>query len=168
MALDYYAGQRLTADDLQALAGERIPQTSQQDVASSTTLVDTAMVVPVDGLTEIQLYARYTSLAGGIRWAWTVSSGTVTCLSRSIISAGQTPSATNAAEISEMRLRQIAVIDEEQTTAHYTTNTSQVILETLLCEGIGEIMFQFAQQASNASATSLNAASYAVWKRLAG
>ena len=165
MPLQYLAGQPLTADDLQNLAETRIVQGFDQSVVSSTTLADTAIVVPVRDMTKIELDIRYTSLGGGISWAWAITSGAVTCYNRSITSAGQSPTG-NAASISAMRHRQIATIQEVQATAHYTTNTSQLILERLVCDGRGEIMFRFAQETSNANPTSLYYESYALYRRL--
>src|SRR5690625_7558616 len=91
MPLQYLAGQPLTADDLQNLAETRIVQGFDQSVVSSTTLADTAIVVPVRDMTKIELDIRYTSLGGGSSWAWAITSGAVTCYNRWITSSWQSP-----------------------------------------------------------------------------
>ncbi|MEU8185999.1 hypothetical protein [Micromonospora carbonacea] len=159
--IDFYAGMVPTADELLALAPGYVVQGSSQAITSSVTLADSAIVVPVAGLSVVDLSARYTSLAGGIRWAWR-STGTVTLAARDIMSAGQAATTTaGTANIDYVRWRQIATIGEEQTSAHYDVASTQLIRERLLVDGVGTIIFQFAQASSNASATTLNAASYA-------
>lgn len=166
MTIDFYAGQVPTADELLALTLGYVSQGSSQDVTSSTAIVDSAIIVPIDGLSVVELCARYTSLAGGMRWAWSVT-GTVTMTARSILSAGESTSTTaGTANIADYRLRQIATATEEQTTAHFNTASTQLIRERLVVDGTGDVTFRFAQQASNASATTLNAASYATVERL--
>ncbi|TDC63872.1 hypothetical protein E1258_09505 [Micromonospora sp. KC207] len=166
MTIDFFAGQVPTADELLALAPGYVAQGSSQAVTSSTTLVDSAIVVPVNGLSMIDLAVRYTALAGGMRWAWSVT-GTVTMLSRSILSAGESTSTTaGTANIADYRLRQIATATEEQTTAQFNNASTQLIREWLIVDGVGDVTFRFAQQASNASATTLNAASFATVERL--
>lgn len=166
MTIDFYAGMVPTADELLALATGYVVQGTAQDVASSTTVVDSAIIVPIDGLSEVQLSARYTSLAGGMRWAWR-STATVTLISRDIISAGESTSTTaGTANVADMRIRQIATLTEEQVTNHFNNATTQLIRERLVVDGEGEIVFRFAQATSNASATTLNAASFATVRRL--
>lgn len=160
----FLAGQVPTADELNALVTYKITLGTTASVTSSTTIVDTDIVVPITDLTEVRLDVRYTSLAGGIRWAWSAT-GTATCLSRTIWSAGDsTTSGTGAAEIEGMRWRTIATLTEEQTTAHINTSTSHMLYERLICEGSGVITFRFAQQTSNASATSVDAQSFATYQ----
>ncbi|MFC4333855.1 hypothetical protein [Salininema proteolyticum] len=166
MPINFLAGQRLTADDLQALAATRVTQGTEQSVASSTTLTDTSIVVPVNDLTEIRLLVRYTSLGGGMRWAWSTTSGSVTMYNRSIGSHGESTTG-NAATVADMRWRQVLTDDEEQTVDHFTTNTSSLIWEDLIVDGDGELTFQFAQVTSDASETSIHRNSYATWQRLA-
>ncbi|MFF0823070.1 hypothetical protein ACFYUR_22135 [Micromonospora haikouensis] len=164
MTIDFYAGMVPTADELLALAPGYVAQSISQAVSSATTgatLVDSAIVVPVAGLSVVDLSARYTSLAGGIQWAWRVT-GTVTLAARDIMSAGQAATTTaGTANIDYLRWRQIATVGEAQVSAHFDTASTQLIRERLLCDGVGTIIFQFAQATSNASATTLNAASYA-------
>jgi hypothetical protein len=166
MALEYLAGQILTADELQRTVTKRVTQGSSQDVASSTTIVDTSIVIPVDDLIKVNLEVRYQSRAGGIRWAWAESSGSVTLLSRAIGPAPGDGATGNNSELTLMFLRTQITLTEEQLVAHHNTNTSSRISEELIIEGSGEITLQFAQDTSNASATTFNGQSYATWHYL--
>lgn len=160
MAL-FLAGQIPTADSLNALKVFRVEQGSSQAVTSSTTIVDSDIVVPIDGLCEVFLSVRYTMLAGGIRWAWS-STGTVNSLNREIISAGDVAtSASGAARITDMRMRQIVTLTEEQIVTQINTSTAFMINERLILEGTGTVTWRFAQQTSNASATTVDEFSYA-------
>lgn len=162
MSIDLYAGQVPTADELLAMALRYIRLGTAHNVTNSTTLQSTALIVPIDGPTIVDLSARYTSLAGGIRWAWAVNSGSPSLLSRDIMSAGSSTSDTDGThEIADMRWRQIATLDEAQLCAHFDAAATQLIRERLLLEGTGEIVFRVAQETSNASATTLNANSWA-------
>src|SRR3546814_14439898 len=87
MALQYLAGQRLTADALQRAVPDRVEQAADQSVTSSVTPVDSAIAITVDGLPKIDLEVRYTSGGGGIRWIWDADAG-VTFLSRSVGASG--------------------------------------------------------------------------------
>jgi hypothetical protein len=165
LPIQFGAGQRLTADALQALAPKVITQGTQQDVISSVTLIDTAIVVPVADRTEIRLDLRHSAGGGGIRWAWR-SAGTITTLLRSILSPGAPTTGSNF-DIGEMRFRSIATPGEVQTVPQYQSGSTNVIWETLLVEGSGDLIFQFAQETSNAGATSINANAHAVYSRLA-
>lgn len=148
------------------LAPGYVTQGFNQDVTSSIVLQDSTLTVPVNGLSQIDLSARYTSLAGGIRWAWSTS-GSITTLDRAILSAGQSTSTTaTTANIADMRLRTIVTITEEQTSAHFTTSATQLIKEWLIVEGTGSVTFRFAQQTSSASATTLMAQTNAIITRL--
>jgi len=166
MTIDFYAGMVPTADELLALTLGYVVQGSSQAVTSSTTLVDSSIVVPIDGLSEVRLSARYTALAGGMKWAWSAT-GTVTCTARDIMSAGETTTTTaGTANIDDMRWRQIATLGEEQSTDQYNNASTQLIAERLIVDGVGDLVFRFAQDTSNASATTLNAASFATVERL--
>src|SRR3546814_4903818 len=70
MALQFLAGQRLTADALQRAVPDRVEQAADQSVTSSVTPVDSAIAITVDGLLKIDLEVRYTSGGGGLRWIW--------------------------------------------------------------------------------------------------
>src|SRR3546814_1064041 len=91
MALQYLAGQRLTADALQRAVPDRVEQAADQSVTSSVTPVDSAIAITVDGLLKIDLEVRYTSGGGGIRWIWDADAG-VTFMSRSVRASGSATS----------------------------------------------------------------------------
>src|SRR3546814_14403371 len=99
MALQYLAGQRLTADALQRAVPDRVEQAADQSVTSSVTPVDSAIAITVDGLLKIDLEVRYTSGGGGIRWIWDADAG-VTFMSRSVGASGSATSGsqTNVAD----------------------------------------------------------------------
>lgn len=159
MPLQYFAGQKLTADALQRATTYRVVQNDSQSVASSTTLVDSNIVINVDDLMEIRLSARYEMDGGGIRWAWD-DSGTISLEARDIVSAGDNTTA-GPSLIDHMRHRTILTIGEVQTVADFSSATSFLIEERLVVSGSGTITFQFAQQASNAGETVLFPQSYA-------
>src|SRR3546814_13429426 len=100
MALQYLAGQRLTADALQRAVPDRVEQAADQSVTSSVTPVDSAIAITVDGLLKIDLEVRYTSGGGGIRWIWDADAG-VTFMSRSVGASGSATSGsqTNVADL---------------------------------------------------------------------
>jgi hypothetical protein len=164
MAVDFFAGMVPTADEFQGLIPVRVMQGTAQDKASSISLSDSAIVVPIDGLCSVELRARYTtgSPGGGIRWAWG-STGTVASLARTAISPGSSPVAADSTqEIEGIRMRQIAGLTEEHAIANYSGSTTQYFGEDLVLEGVGELVLRFAQQASHATATTLHANSYAI------
>lgn len=162
MAIDFYSGMVPTADELLMLAPLLVTQGSAHSVISSIALVDSALIVPVNGPAEIDLSARYQTGGGGIRWAWEVT-GTVSMSARDVMSSGSGTSTTDGtANIADLRWRQIATLDEEQTVANYNNASTHLIRERCLVDGVGELVFKFAQQASNAGATVLHQNSYAI------
>ncbi|MEU5549194.1 hypothetical protein ABZ738_05445 [Micromonospora sp. NPDC047793] len=166
VTIDFLAGQVLRPDDLLALAVGYVTQSNPVSRTSTAIVADSSIICPVDGPTEIRLSARWTSLAGGMRWCWR-STGTVSLVSRDILSPGSTVSANSGtAWIRDIRLRQIATIGEEQTVTHFDAATTQLIQERLIVTGVGEVVFQFAQATSNASATTLAGQSYATVQKL--
>lgn len=161
MAVDFLAGMVPTADELQSLVPTLIAQGTAQDKTSSVSLSDSAISVSIDGLAEVRLDARWVSGGGGIRWAWRAT-GSVSMLTRTILSVGSATSTTATTHnVADLRHRQIATLGEEQVIAHYTNSGAAAIQEWALVDGVGELVFQFAQESSNASATTLNANSYA-------
>lgn len=150
----FSAGQVLTADDLMAITWQRVYQGTSQDVTSSTTLVDTALVVPVDGPTIVRASLRYASGGGGISWAWSAS-GTAGGR-RFLWTYG--PNGTNAEE-GTAQFRNFSSGSTHQT-PHFSGASTLAILEELELDGTGELTFQFAQETSNSSATTLNGDSY--------
>jgi hypothetical protein len=169
--MTFLSGQILTATDLNTAIDfhnlSRYDLGADHDVTSATgvTLQNTAVVLTIAGLSEVRLSARFTSNAGGIRWAWSVS-GTVTCTSRDIESPGSSTSATDgSSEIADMRMRQNATITEEQRLAHITTATTYLFTERLIVEGAGTMTLRFAQDTSNAAITRLHAQTFATVRR---
>ena len=168
MAVEFFAGMVPTADELQTLVGIRVVQGTAQDVTSSTTLVDSSISIPIDGLCTVELKARYTSgsSGGGIKWAWG-STGTVSSLARTAITPGSGAGAALTVNDSNqnfrgVRMRQIAGLTEEHVIANYSGSTTQYFGEDLVLEGTGLLVLRFAQQASNAASTTLHANSYAI------
>ncbi|MFD0772658.1 hypothetical protein ACFQZ2_01835 [Streptomonospora algeriensis] len=158
--MEFQAGQAPTADELTALVPGYVVQGTQQDVASSTTLEDSNIVVPIDGLCEVRLSVRYHHQGGGIRWAWRAT-GTADMASRDILSAGENASG-GVHDISDMRFRQIVTLDQpHDVTSSISGATSHMISERCICTGEGEIVFQFAQNVSHADATQVLEASFA-------
>ncbi|MEV2236708.1 hypothetical protein [Micromonospora sp. NPDC049891] len=167
MSIDLYAGQVPTADELLALSPTYVQLGTAHNITSSTTLQSTAIIVPVDGPTVVELSARYASGGGGIKWSWAVNGGSPSLLVRDIMSVGSSTSTTDGTlNVADMRWRQIATLTEDQASAHFNAAATQLIRERLLLEGTGEIVFRFAQASSNASATTLNAASFATIQKV--
>jgi hypothetical protein len=170
--MTFLSGQILSAADLNDAIDfhtlSRYDLGADHDVTSATgiTLQNTALVCTIEDLSEVRLSARFTSNAGGIRWAWSVT-GTVTCTSRDIASPGSSTSATDgSSEIADMRLRQNATITEEQLVAHITTATTYAFTERLVVEGAGTIVFRFAQHTSNAAITRMHSQTFATVRRM--
>ena len=170
--MTFLSGQKLSAADLNTAIDfhnlSRFDLGADHDVTSATgvTLQNTALVCTIVDLSEVRLSARFTSNAGGIRWAWSVT-GTVTCTSRDIESPGSSTSATDgSSEILDMRFRQNATITEEQRVAHISTATTYLFTERLVVEGAGTMILRFAQDTSNAAITRLHASSFATVRRL--
>lgn len=157
----FSAGQVLTADDLMAITWQLVEQGTDQDVTSSTTLADTSLVVPVDGPTVVRLNVRYTSGGGGIRWAWS-QTGSVGGR-RFLWTYG--PNGTDAEE-GTFQARNFGTTSEH-TTPHFSGASTLVILEELHVEGEGDLTFQFAQETSNGSATTVSADSNLRYVRMA-
>jgi hypothetical protein len=170
MAVEFLAGMVPTADELQALVGIYVVQGAAQSVTSSTTLVDSMISIPISGLCSVELRARYTSgsSGGGIRWAWG-STGTVASLARTAITPGSGAGSGGALTVYDsnqnfrgVRMRQIAGLTEVHEINNYSGSTTQYFGEDLVLEGSGLLVLRFAQQASNAAATTLHQNSYAI------
>lgn len=165
MALEYLAGQILTADELQKSVPHYLELGTDHDISSSTTLEETDLAVTVDDLMKISLDIRYTTSGGGIRWAWS-DTGSVTLHSRAIHSPGEDATG-DSIDISDMRLRSVITFGEEQTITDFTGFTSQRLTEELIVSGEGTVTFAFAQDTSDASATTLDDQSYVIYQYLA-
>jgi hypothetical protein len=164
MPLQYLAGQRLTADQLQRAVPDRVVQENDQSVTSSIAPVASEIVITVDDLTKIDLEFRWQSNAGGIRWDW-AETGTVTFISRFIGAPGNATSGS-VNNIADMTWRQGINFATDIALAHYTTGSIQRGSEVLTVEGAGTLTFRFAQETSNAAATTVFAGAYAVVTRL--
>lgn len=171
--MTFLSGQLLTAaglnDAFDAVTEYRYDLGSDHDVTSATgvTLQNTAIVVPVDGLSVVRGSFRFTSNNGGIRYAWSAS-GTVAALSRDMISPGSSTTATDGSnEIADMRFRQNATLTEEQRIAHMASAaTTFLIRELLIVNGTGNLTFRFAQDTSNVAITRLHSQSFATIRRI--
>ncbi|TQN30623.1 hypothetical protein FHX37_0505 [Haloactinospora alba] len=84
MPWPWFAGQVITADDLNRSRTRQVVQAANQEVESSTTLVPTEVSIPVEAgatywvYTVIAYSAASTQVtgAGGLRWSWDVPTGT--------------------------------------------------------------------------------------------
>jgi hypothetical protein len=164
MTLQYLAGQRLTADALPRAVPDRVVQGSDQTVASSTTLVDTDIVITVDGLLRIDLVVRWRAEGGGIRWAWDQGVG-ITNISRHSQSAGS-GAAGSASDLTTTRLRGATVLTTVLQIAQFNTGVDHSMQEQVTVDGSGTLTFQFAQATSDVADTTIFAESYALITRL--
>lgn len=164
MALQYLAGQRLTADALQRAVPDRVVQAVDQDVTSSTAHVASSIVIEVDGLLKIDLEIRYTSGGGGIRWNWSESAG-VTFVHRAAASSGSATSGSQT-NVADMYWRSFSAFNTVTNSNHLNTFTTNRGAETLVVDGSGTLTLTWAQDVSNAAATTLFANSYALVSRL--
>jgi hypothetical protein len=165
MALPFYAGQILYPDDLMNIQWHRVSQGAAQQVVSSTTLTDTAIIVPVEGLTVIELFMHYTSLGGGITWDWDVSAGSVSDADgRWVWGHGQ--ATTGDVLTSTAMQMHRSGLTTDRSVQHFTSQSPNAMREDLSVTGSGEITLRFAQQSSNANATTLAATTYARYLRL--
>lgn len=165
MALTYLAGQRLTADALQRAVPDRVVQAADQAVTSSTTLVDTDIVITVDGLLKIDLEITWATVAagGGFKWGW-LDAGSVSFVSRLILSPGTATSGT-ISNIADMQYRSAGSF-AAVSIAQFAAVTNGRVQETLVADGSGTLTLQFAQNVSDADATTFLADSYALITRL--
>lgn len=165
MAISFFAGQNLTADDLMAIQWHRVQQGVDQQVVSSTTLTQSALVVPVQGVTAVQLFLHYDSDGGGITWDWSVTAGAVdTADGRWIYGHGQTTTG-DVLNSTSMQMHR-STLTTSRSVNHFTTQSPNAMLEDMTVTGSGEITLRFAQQASNAAATTLQATTYARYLQL--
>ncbi|MBD0838776.1 hypothetical protein [Streptomyces sp. TRM68416] len=165
MALPFYAGQILYPDDLMNIQWHRVSQGAAQPVVSSTTLIDSAIVIPVEGLTSIKLFLHYTSLGGGIKWDWNVSAGSVSDADgRWVWGHGQ---ATTGDVLTSTALQMHrSSMTTDRNVQHFTSQSPNAMREELTVTGSGELTLRFAQDTSNANATTLAATTYARYLRL--
>lgn len=83
--MQVFAGNRITADLFNRQAVQMVAQSADQEVESSTTLVPTEVIIPVESgatylfITVLSYSARNTNNdteGGGLRWNWDVPTGT--------------------------------------------------------------------------------------------
>lgn len=165
-ALQYLAGQRLTADALQRAVPDRVVQGSDQTVTSSITPTASEIVITVDGLLLIELEIRFGtgSAGGGFRWDWS-DSGSVTFVSRAVGTSGSATSGSPT-NIADMYWRAPTDFGTDVTSAQFTNLATQRGSEKLVVDGSGTLTFRFAQETSVAVATTLFANSHALITRL--
>ncbi|MEU4386568.1 hypothetical protein [Promicromonospora sp. NPDC023805] len=164
MPLQYLAGQRLTADALQRAVPDRVRQNSDQSVTSSITPVASSIAITVDGLLKIDLELRFTPGGGGIRWDW-LDAGSVTFIHRAVGAAGSAATG-NPSDVSSMHWRAMPDFATDVSINQFNNFTTHRGTETLVVDGSGTLTLRFAQDASNAVATTLSAESYALITRL--
>lgn len=144
----------------------RVVQSAGQSVASSVALVNTGIVINVDGLLKVDLEFRWMSGGGGIRWDWNTT-GTVTLHSRFVGAAGN-PTGGNPGALTEMRWANTNTLAADVTVPHFSTSGVQRGSERLVVSGSGTMTLRFAQETSNVAATNFDAGvSHAVVTRLA-
>lgn len=165
MPLQYFAGQRLTADQLQLAVPERISQSSSQNVTSSITPVDSNLTVTISDLTHINMDARYETTGGGFRWVWKAT-GSIVTTSRTVMTSGRTITSGTIFDIPEMQYFNFDSLTSAATVEDWTTSNSQRLSEELLVDGSGTLTFQFAQETSNAGATTLRGESHMIVTRM--
>src|SRR5690606_38287391 len=130
MAWPPRAGQTARASDFRKMPGVGYVRQGADQSVTSTSVVDSSIVVPVDGLITVRLSARWSSGGGGIRWTWS-GAGDVSLLAREIVSAGRDATG-NIHELTTMRHRQQLTLAEEQEVNHISPATSYLIQELLI------------------------------------
>lgn len=164
--ISYLERQMLKMQTLIQLATPfQISQGADQSVISSIVLVDSAIVVPVNGLTKIDLELRYQTgtAGGGIRWQW-AATGTVALVARSIGAAGN-PTAGSTTATQDMIWRNFLSLNVTQV-AQFNNSATNRGAETLIVDGVGTITLRFAQNVATAVNTTIFADSYALLTRI--
>jgi hypothetical protein len=144
----------------------QFPQGSDQNVISSIVPVNSAIVVPINGLSKIDLELRYQTgtAGGGIRWQW-AATGTVALVARSIGAAGAA-TAGSTTTTQDMYWRNWFTMSGLVQIAQFNNSSTNRGAETLIVDGVGTLTLQFAQNASVAVNTTLFADSYALLTRI--
>jgi len=161
----------ITAAKLQQLSdaiNDRTPIFSQcttdQTVTSSTTLVNSAIVLPVKAS---RVYAGYLAAVYGavqaadIKFAWAVP-GSTTIQRKNVLYAEAT-SSTNAATGELIVMRQRAATTEQIVSGKIDTNFDDYFeFLKINADTDGNCVLQFAQNTSNATGSILRAQTYAI------
>lgn len=163
---DWRAGQIITADLLLAMNVYEVEQGADQSVTSSTTLQDTNLVIPVESnaVYEYRLLLSYTAAtAGDAQIAWTVP--TSATMSRRGHGLGQSV-ATSQTDAD----RSFSAVGAAGTAFGFgATGSTASFLEIGRIEtssNAGNATMQFAQRVSNATPSTLLAASRLFYRRV--
>jgi hypothetical protein len=153
------------ASAIQLATPFQFSQGADQSVISSIALVDSAIVVPINGLSKIDLELRYQTgtAGGGIRWQW-AATGTVSLVARSIGAAGN-PTAGSTTATQDMIWRNFLSLNVTQV-AQFNNSSTNRGAETLIVDGVGNLTLRFAQNVSTAVNTTIFADSYALLTRI--
>lgn len=160
MAIQYRAGQILTADDLMMMQPTLYEQGEDQQVASSTSMVSSQIVIPLEASARyiLRLRATYGSASnagsgtGGARFAWLAPPGAD--FGRRILGVASGSDATDG----QLTMRTRATGTQQTVGGGITfADYQEDIYATTV--SAGDAVFQFAQQSSNSSPTILRATS---------
>lgn len=163
------AGQVLTADMLRSMQIQSVEQGSQQDVTSSTTLVNSNLIIPTVAGAEYRywlLISYVASTAGDLSCAWSVpANGAVERFGAGLGDIATVPTNINA--MTHVQFRRPA------------TGTVIIVGGGGAGQGVsyhesgkveagdgGNVIWQFAQGTSNATATSVTPTSRLEWVRI--
>jgi len=166
------AGTRITSSLLNDLSPTFVFKTSNQQVASSIVPVnDTELVFPVvsGAQYEIEFYLRWSGLqAAGIRTMWSVPTGTSG--NRDVGGPGSANAIQGDANTTEMRWAvhgvgtQVGMTNPRNSQGLQTWSLERAVLT--IGGTSGNIQLQWAQFASNATASQVVAGSYAKYRRI--
>lgn len=166
MPWPWFAGQAITADDLNRSRMRQVVQSANQEVESSTTLVPTEISIPVEaGATYwVQTFIAYSAAStqeetqgGGFRWNWSVPSGTAMPRSTVAYSLEDPDNDTDLNTGGNVILRSPAASTEMRAEGTHPDNFNSVQETAILQAGgaSGNATLQFAQWASGSTATVL-------------
>lgn len=165
MALQFYAGQVLTADDLMGIQPEIYEQGTDQSVTSSTAVVDSSIVVPVlaGARYRFLMHLSYgSSSAGGLRVDWDGPSGTE--MGRYIQAVAST---SYTADSARMVTRTRAIGTDQTVGGGLTFAYYQEVGDVRVGGTSGNMRLRFAQAVSDATETILRADSHVIVQRIA-
>lgn len=169
---DVAAGQSLTAGMLQAMQLQSVEQGTTQDVVSSTTLVDSNLVLPAaaGAIYSYRLLCaytclRYTGTAGGIKFAWTApTNGSVVRFS---IGIGNANSAGALDDQDSVNIRRPATTSLVNISSSALANGHSYHEGGVINGGDGgNVTLQFAQIATSASASTITPSARLEWLRV--
>lgn len=166
---DWRAGQKLKASLLDAMNVFQVLQGTDSSVTSSTTLTDSNLVIPLasGALYEYRLLLVYSCGAGDFHFEWDVPSGTE--MQRHGLGIGNTStgSQTNADILFSAQGTQSTDFNVGGNSGDATANCSFVELGVFTTGSTaGDATLQFTQDTSNATASTLRAASSVYYRRI--